>query len=347
MNILYLCKNFNIMLSTLLLPVSNSQIGVDERKFFNQSYSNPDAFPDLSNTTIGFIGNGSDICKNARKSIENFRNHFKNIHIVDLGNVLDDSEDNLESIIAEMGKHNIIPVILGFDDAAAYDCYTKSKKGIHFLSNDLPFIEQEDHNQKNYIAYQRHIVSIDNINEVDENSFNSLSLGKLRSNLNNVEPHLRDIQTLYLNLNVMRYADAPNILDALPAGLTVEELCQIMKFVGASNNIGCVFINGKIKINDTNVEANLVALAIWYFLEGINMKINDHPTTSTDFSGYIINDSVSQDIEFMRHNSTQKWWLKLTDDNGEIHYLPCSNDEYTQTVADEIPDRILKFLTHH
>ncbi len=335
------------MLSTLLLPVSNSQIGVDERKFFNQSYTNTNEFPDVSNATIGFIGNGSDICKNVRKSMENFKNHFKNIHIVDLGNVLDDSADNLQQIIIELKKLKIIPIIIGFDVSVAYHLSNSSGKGIHFLTNNLPLIESEDNHQRHYIGYQRHIVSLDDLNEVDEHSFNSLSLGKLRSNLNNVEPNLRDTQILYTNLNVMRSSDAPNSIGSLPAGLTAEELCQTLKFVGTSNKIDSVFLDGQLKINHSDAEANLLALAVWYFLEGINMRISDHPTDSKDFSGYIINGSVSQDIEFMRNNTSQKWWLKLTDDLGQIHYLPCSHDEYTQTVADEIPDRIMKFLTHH
>jgi hypothetical protein len=334
------------MLSSLLVPVSDNEVGVEKRIFFDQSYNSVDNFPDLSRANIAFIGKALDISKNVRKSIENFRNHFKNIKIVDLGNIINDV-DHLENILLELSKENIIPIFIGFDDSTANKYATENNSRIHFVCNNLPHIDSIDIQNKDYIGYQRHIVSLDDINEVDQNSLNSLSLGRLRGNLNNIEPNLRDTEILYLNLNVVRASDAPHTLGSLPAGLTTEELCQIMKFVGTSNKLKSVFIDADINTKDDSIASNVLALALWYLLEGLQMKINDHPTVSNDFSGYIINGSNTQDIEFIRHNISQKWWIMLTDDQGQKHYLPCSNDEYTQTVADEIPDRILKFLHNH
>lgn len=334
------------MLSSLLVPVSDNEIGVEKRMFFNQSYNSTDNFPDLSHANIAFIGKALDISKNVRKSMENFRNHFRNIQIVDLGNVIND-EDHLDAILLELSKQNIIPILIGFDSSFANKYATENNGNIHFVCNNLPHIDSSDLQNKNYIGYQRHIVSLEEINEVDQNSMNSLSLGRLRGNINNIEPNLRDTETLCLNLNVVRTSDAPNSIGSLPAGLTAEELCQIMKFVGTSNKLTSVFLDAEIKDKDAIQESNVLALAFWYLLEGFHMKINDHPSVSNDFSGYIINGSTTQDIEFIRHNISQKWWIMLTDDHGQKHYLPCSNDEYTQTIADEIPDRILKFLHNY
>lgn len=334
------------MLSSLLIPVSDKEIGVENKLFFNQYFTSLDNFPDLSVANVALIGNGSDISKNVRKSIENFKNHFKNIQIVDLGDVLND-EDHLGNILTELNKHNIIPILIGFDASLAYKYASENNKAVHFVCNNLPYIDADDNQIKNYIGYQRHIVSLEEMNEVDQISFNSLSLGKLRGSINNIEPNLRDTETLYLNLNVVRSSDAPNAIGALPAGLTTEELCQIMKFAGTSNKINAVFLDVKLSNQESKIESNVLALALWYLVEGINMKMNDHPSQSNDFSGYIINGSTSQDIEFIRHNISQKWWIMLTDDQGQKFYLPCSNDEYTQTIADEIPDRVLKFLNNH
>jgi len=345
LNILYLCKKFNIMLSSLLVPVSDNEIGVEKRMFFDQSYKSVDNFPDLSRATIAFIGKTLDISKNVRKSMENFRNHFKNIQIVDLGNVIND-EDHLDTILLTLNKENIIPILVGFDASVANKYASENKHNIHFVCNNLPYIESSYTHNKNYIGYQRHIVSLEAINEVDQHTLNSLSLGRLRSNINNIEPNIRDTETLYLNLNVVRASDTPSTIGSLPAGLTAEELCQIMKYVGTSNKLSSVFLDANIKDNDAHQASNVLALAFWYLLEGLQMKINDHPTESNDFSGYIINGSTIQDIEFIRHNISQKWWIMLTDAHGQKHYLPCSNDEYTQTIADEIPDRVLKFLNN-
>ncbi len=334
------------MLSSLLIPVSDKEIGVDNKTFFNQYFTDVDNFPDLSVANVALIGNGSDISKNVRKSMENFKNHFKNIQIVDLGDAFND-EDHLDNILSELNKQNIIPILIGFDASIAYKYASENNKALHFICNNLPYIDAEDNPIKNYIGYQRHIVSLEEMNEVDQISFNSLSLGKLRGSINNIEPNLRDTETLYLNLNVVRSSDAPNAIGTLPAGLTAEELCQIMKFAGTSNKINAVFLDVKLSNPESKIESNVLALGLWYLLEGINMKMNDHPLQSNDFSGYIINGSTSQDIEFIRHNISQKWWIMLTDDQGQKHYLPCSNDEYTQTIADEIPDRVLKFLNNH
>jgi hypothetical protein len=189
---------------------------------------------------------------------------------------------------------------------------------------------------------------LNDIFAIEEFRYNSLSLGKLRSYPTILEPVMRDTQMLYTDLNCIRRSDVPNIPDSLPTGMNAEELCQMMKYAGTAQGIRSIFFNDLEIVHDNSPEFLLMAEAIWYFTEGLNMRVREHPTVSEDFSEFVIySNSYENDLVFKRNNQTLKWWLVDQSMSENIRYLACAYEEYEMASGgEEIPDRLLKFLHH-
>ncbi|MBK9736094.1 MAG: hypothetical protein IPO92_14515 [Saprospiraceae bacterium] len=335
------------MLSKLLIPCLNTELGLKERSFFTCTYSEHDRIPSMESIRFAMITHHSILSQSLRIILENFGNHFNNIQIADLGYINNTETDYLEKIVHQLSLTNTIVFMVGcnLDDVISY--IKKKKSDIHFICNNLPFISEKKLLSKNYLGYQRHLCSLIDIHSLEDSAFNSLSLGKLRSFPSQLEPSLRDVEVLYVNLNAVRSSETTNTIDAIPSGLNTEEMCQIFKNAGSSSNIKAVFIDSDLS-HACRQESFLIAECIWYFIEGINMKINDHPQHNKDFSEFVVySHSFDQDLSFLRNNQTHKWWLKTTSDNGKSKYLACSNEEYQQTINEELPDRILKFIHAH
>ena len=90
---------------------------------------------------------------------------------------------------------------------------------------------------------------------------------------------------------------------------------------------------------------------VWYFLEGFSLRQNDFPTADNrdEFTRYTVRLEDYDDIIFMCHKTTGKWWLDLSfrSKNKEKyerhHFIPCSKDDYDMAMRNELPDRWWQF----
>lgn len=313
---------------------------------FNVQHLDGIEFNGLKGPGIAFITSNSNLSHEIRLNLIKFKNHFKNITIYDLGTLKEVEEKSIIELTSYLDAYNIVPVFVGIDVNTAGSLAVENIKNITLISNHIELIEYKNSTTSvNHLAYQRHLCSLNDIYEIEENLYNALSLGKLRSFPAQLEPTLRDTQILHVNLDCMRFSDAPNTNGTLPSGLNAEELCQIMKYVGTADDLTAVFFSCDIIADKYQPEASLIAESVWYFMEGVNMSLPDHPSKSTDFSAFIVHStSLDDDLEFLKHNQTSKWWLCHTSENQMRHYLACSYDEYQMSVSEEVPDRLLKFI---
>ncbi|MBK8347792.1 MAG: hypothetical protein IPL08_09210 [Saprospiraceae bacterium] len=288
----------------------------------------------------------NSIAYDVRNIFKKLKNHFKNIHTYDGGFLIDSDFTTVETVIHELNSKGILPVIVGIDLELTGKIASKSNKTICQISNQITNLTNTNAYIKcSFIGYQRHLCSLDDIYEIEENAYNSLSLGKLRSYPYQLEPSLRDIQLLHVDLNALRAADAPGVAGVLPTGLSAEELCQMMKYAGTAHQLSAVFINHELNDVGHKNEGALIAEAIWYIMEGANMKVKDHPSVSKDCSQFIVYSStIDDDLVFFRHNQSLKWWLKSNANPQNNVYLSCSQEEYESSVGEEIPDRLIRFL---
>ena len=348
-NILYLCKKYNIMNLDWLSPVDNKNLGAINKNFFTFYNDSSSEIEEVSNFKVLFITKEFDFCNNVRKSIEKFQNHFNNIVLYDGGYYLSDSIHGINTNIQDLIANNVIPIIIGYSPQEVLDFANDQNLPIFLVTNKLGDVDTNAPvNRVNYLGYQRHLSPLDTIHAIEESSFNSMSLGKMRSAPNLLEPTLRDTSLLSIELNAIRSSDAPCVMDALPSGLNAEELCQLAKYAGMTNLLKAVFIEANNGDKLGRNEADLIAEAIWYLLEGINMSINDHPKDNKDYSEFVVySNYFDQDLAFLRNNQSLKWWLKIESGDADPQYLACSYEEYQQCISDELPDRILKFMHEH
>jgi hypothetical protein len=193
------------------------------------------------------------------------------------------------------------------------------------------------------LAYQRHMIPKYILEEINDSTTPGLSLGTLRSNKKIVEPILREVNYLHFDLAAVRNSDCPNKDHTLPTGLYAEEACQIMRYIGEGLRLKLISIDTCNLDCNCEVEASLVAEMIWYLHEGIESNSLDHPTLSKDFNEFVIEmNEIDHSLIFLQSNKSGKWWLQK--EKASNSYISCAYEEYTQSINNDIPDRLLKLL---
>ena len=327
------------MFSSLLSPVDSLDYLPENNHFFNQIFEIDNPFEGFSGPGVALISLGSIICNPVRDALRNFYSHFKNIQLYDLGYLREINDENIDKIISLCYKHNVVPVITGFE--ISLDRIKNMDADDFIVSNHI----RSGLTGCNYISHQRHLCKSEDIYIAEETKYDTISLGKMRSNPNILEPTMRSVDLLYVDLQALRSSDAPNINFSYPTGLYAEEFCQILKYAGAGCFIRGLFFQATLKSAACSQESILIAESIWYFAEGLNIRMNDHPEKSSDHTRFIIHaPSVDEDLEFFKHNQTEKWWLKHPTFRNDNQYLACSYEEYQASIGDELPSRVFKFI---
>jgi len=328
------------MFSSLLSPIHLGEKDMPKNSFFNVIHHDRSTFGGFRGPGIAFVGSTSSLSEKVRAVLQKLPSHFNNIQVYDLGVMSDMTIENIETVSDQCLSHGIIPVYIGYEffkNISTHNTQSDKYRVSNTIDNQVPNI--------NYIGYQRHLCTLDSVFKAENVLFNSLSLGKMRSFPSLIEPVLRDVDQIFVDLNAVRSSDSPSTKGTYPTGLHAEELCQILKHVGTGTKIQAVYFDFDILSEPTYTEACLLAEAIWYFTEGVNIRVNDHPDRSSDHTKFINHSSLmDEDLEFYKHNQTSRLWLKHEIENGNIEYLACSFDEYQASIGEDMPERLYKFL---
>lgn len=325
-------------------PLNLTPISGDAYSFFTHTNHIGNESFAFKQKGIALITDNHEFSASVRKCIEKFKNHFKNIAIYDAGIANDLKTQELSTLIQQLNQQNIVPFILGLDLDTLGKMSLDLESNIFQISNKITNITSEKKFIKNdFIGYQRHLCDLDDIYEIEEIYFNSISLGKSRTYAYLSEPILRDCQLLHISLDAIKSSECPGVPDTLPTGLSAEELCQLLKYAGTANNLKAVCIRPYDFIQPLDA-AKLIAETIWYFAEGMNLQQNhDHPAINHDNSQFIVTDpSIAEDLLFFKNNATHRWWIKKSSNSNE--YLACAYEEYESCVNNDISDRIYKFI---
>ncbi len=324
--------------------------------------------------------NNTGSCKapnKIRESLYLLSYFFNNLKIIDLGNIktgktVNDTHDRIIQVLTGIIDQNIFPIILGGSrelTLAVYKTFQLKNKILNLTSinSSIDINKPEDKTGNSYlseillaennnlfnfsnIGYQSYFVSSSQIDLMNKLHYDYYRVGYVRSNLLSIEPVLRDTNILELSVNSIKQSDAPAYYKPSPNGFYSEEICQIARYAGISDNINafCLFdLNPGFDIN--NQTSNLAAQIIWYFIEGYVNRISEDPANNEkDFTKFHVqHDSFDLKLDFLKSNKTGRWWLKLPYKSNLISetsaLLACSREDYTLASNNEIPDRIWKF----
>lgn len=350
-------------------------------------FSEQGKFPDLENLHLAIIGVSEDRgslqnkgCADApdrvRDYLYNLFSHWPSINIADLGNLrnghtVDDTYFALKDIIADLIRQNILPIIIGGSQDltyANYMAYENLGKVINFASIDPLFdLGQDEHeltsrsylsriilHQPNYlfsftnIGFQSYYVDQDAIALMKNLYFESFRLGKVRANIEEAEPMIRNADFVSFDISAIRKSDAPGNFYTNPNGFFGEEACQICRYAGMNDKLSSIGFYEYNPIYDDNGQtASLLAQMIWYFIDGFANRQDELPEESTEnYIKFLVNiDSFDEELVFLKSKKTERWWMEIQPKNKLKHkyrrlqFVPCSYQDYQNAVNKEIPDR--------
>ena len=350
-------------------------------------HANKGELPDLDGVTFAFLGVkenrndedflGATISFDAvRKSLyELFPGNWSK-KMVDLGDIEKGAETKdtffaFRTVVEALLQKKIIPVILGGSQDllyAQYRAYDRLGAMVNLVNVDHRFdlgdaenpisnksyvgkiIVDKPYNLFNYsvLGYQSYLNPPGEIALMDKLYFDAYRLGAVTQDITSVEPIMRDADLVAIDVAAIKSGDLSYNYYNSPNGFDSREICAIARYAGISNRVTSFGLYELKEFPPSESVAMLVAQVIWYFIEGVNFRVDDEDfSNEKHYKTYKV--PVGDDILlFKKSNKTGRWWIELpfiSNVNNKLKrhtLLPCTYGEYLSATNQEIPERWFK-----
>jgi formiminoglutamase len=347
-------------------------------------------FPDMSEVKVALFGvceaRGNKKNAGAENAPDSIRKYLYELYqgnyeikIADIGNIqagntLRDTYVAVSKVVNDLLSMNIVPVIIGGTHDLTYaqfSAYQDLNRNINLaiVDNKLDikegdltadaenFLYKILMHQPNFIlhfsqlAYQTHFTSRHAIETMEQLQFDSYRLGRLREDITEAEPALRNVHLLSFDVSAIRAADAPGNGAATPNGLTGQEACQLARYAGMSEQVSSLGIYEVNPLLDyREITAALAAQMIWYFVDGFYQRQSDLPQEGdARFVKYIVHfKDTESEIAFWKSQKTERWWMEVpAQAEGKLlrkkpQLVPCSYNDYQVACREELPERWIR-----
>jgi formiminoglutamase len=302
-----------------------------------------------------------------------------NTKIADLGNIrhgetVTDTYIALKTVVNELVKKNIIPVIIGGGQDltyAQYLAYETLEQKVDLVIIDSHFDLDEDGydaesiettsasylnkiflHEPNYLfnysnlGYQTYFTSQDSLRVMEKLYFDVHRLGALSGNIAVAEPIIRNASMISFDVGSIRSADAMGNANATPNGFYGSEACQLARYAGFNDKLSSIGFYEFNPAYDSNGQtAMLLAQMIWYFIDGVYNRKKDFPLNPK--SQYLIYKTSlkheEHELVFVKSKKSDRWWMQVPYPTGgsrneRFHLVPCQYDDYKTAVSGEMPD---------
>ncbi len=343
----------------------------------------PDQFPALDKKGTALFHTPESRRGNCPQSNDDFRAHLYKLflgnnwthNIYDLGTIapgesIQDTLHAIQSVISELVKNNITPIIVGGSQdltMGLYDAYASLEQFVNLTTIDHKLDVGNSENEISYDAWlsqlllkkpcylfnysnigaQKHYIAPKTIDLFNDLYFDIARLGELKSNPQVSEPIMRNTDILSVDLQSIistawnaPYFDNPNGIDPYTA-------CTVMRYAGISDKLSSVGLFNQELTNTTNQSgASMIAQLIWYFNEGYAQRKGDFPIGSKkNYKKYrVFLEELNEEIVFCKSDKSGRWWMEVpypSRNNSKFmrHQLvPCSYKEYQEAMEGDIPD---------
>ncbi|HWV71057.1 MAG TPA: formimidoylglutamase [Pseudosphingobacterium sp.] len=288
------------------------------------------------------------------------------------GNTAKDTYVAVKTVVEELVRKNIIPIIIGGGQDLTYaqfQGYEKLEQKVDIVVIDSHFDLDEqvdDENdvtsqtyltkimlhQPNFlfnysnIGYQTYYVSQDSLKAMDKLYFDSYRLGLFAGHTDQAEPVIRNADLLSFDMGAIRSTDACGNGNATPNGFYGEEACQLCRYAGMSDKLTSIgFYEFNPAFDQNGQTATLLAQMLWYFVDGFYNRKKDFPLQPK--SSYVtyrasLNDD-SYELVFIKSKKTDRWWMQVPYPNTKsvnerFHLVPCRYEDYLIAIEGEMPD---------
>ena len=287
------------------------------------------------------------------------------------GSSVEDTYFALIQVVSSLVNANIIPVIIGGSQDltyANYRAYDKISSMVNIVNIDKSFdlgdsskpinngsylgkiILEQPYNLFNYtaIGFQTYFNSQEEIDLMEKLYFESYRLGDISHSISLVEPVLRDADIVTLDLNSVKSSEVSLKQKHSPNGFNGREVCAISRYAGISNKVSSFGVYEYNPSKDDEATAMLVAQILWYFIEGVNCRVNDDDfNDQSNFQKFTVL-VEDEELVFYKSKKTGRWWIEIpfleySNTKSRQHpLLSCMYDDYESATKGVIPERWYK-----
>jgi len=288
------------------------------------------------------------------------------VKIADAGNIrqgatIGDTRAALLMVLQEIHKAGKIAVVLGGSHDLTLQQYEVFKKAGEMVVASIADMlidldEAEETNADSFlmdmltetpnfithyshIGFQSYYAHPRMLETLDKLRFDFFRLGKVKEQIEDMEPVLRNSNLFSFDISAIRYSDAPCNINGSPNGLNGEEACLLTRYAGMSNELTSFGIYGYQEADDQhNMTAKLISQMVWYFVDGYLVRKTEAKLTERDEFAVFNVAFTDNNTTFLKSKRTNRWWMKLPDNS----FVPCSYNDYLIASNDEIPERWLR-----
>ncbi len=359
------------MLNHWLKPLSPTVLNDLEAWHFGQKIKlhTEGTVPDLKQTQLAIIGINSDEADAVRAVLYGLSFPFHNLKVADLGNLRKQDASFIIPLLTELLQGGIVPIIIGQSATSIlpqFQAFHAKKNSVNltiidekirFSPSPKPenqffqnLLEDSHLFSMSVIGFQSHYTDLSVISLLEKRHFELVRLGKAKSNIEDIEPVIRDADLVSFNIAALKMSDAPAQIDPSPSGFSSEEACQIVRYAGMSDKLTSFGIYGfQQKLDNLDqATAQTIAQMVWYFIDGFFHRKQDFPIQKAfnQLMQYIVDiKSFDERLVFWRSNKSGRWWMEIpikTRKKHERHRLiPCSYNDYLQACNDDLPERLV------
>ena len=328
-----------------------------------------------SRNSVNYIGDEFQIIE-IRKAFYklfpgNWSHHMADLGDIQRGNTVEDTYFALSKVVSSLVNSNIIPIIIGGSQDltyANYRAYDKISSMVNIVNIDKSFdlgdsskpitngsylgkiILEKPYNLFNYtaIGFQTYFNSQEEIDLMEKLYFESYRLGDISKSIGLVEPLLRDADIVTLDLNSVKSSEVSLNQKYSPNGFDGREICTISRYSGISNKVSSFGIFEYNPSKNDQATTMLVAQIIWYFIEGVNCRLNDDDFTNQNNYQKFTVLVEDQELVFYKSKKTGRWWIEIpfieySNTKSQQHpLLACMYEDYETATKGIIPERWFK-----
>jgi len=296
-----------------------------------------------------------------------------NTTIIDIGDVeqgetVEDTYFVVKEIVAGLLEEKIIPILIGATQDITFPTYRafdKVKDMINMVSIDSRFDFGEDdelisshsymskiitdkpNNLYNFsnLGYQSYFNAQEEIDLMERLFFDAHRLGEVVSDITMAEPVLRNAHLVSLDMRAICAHEMGVMHNFSPNGFNGREICALARYAGISDKVS---LFGIYELENTPLSFQLVSQIIWYFIEGLNFRITELPSSDDeDFTKFTV-PIDSDELIFFKSHLSERWWIEVPSilsqhtKSDSRALLPCTQQDYLDACNQIIPERWLK-----
>lgn len=351
-----------------------------------QSFHQEGEFPQIEQGGVAlffvpeFRGAGKE--NQSQKEVETFRSSLYalnlgldwKIPLYDLGDVLPGNELKdtyfaVSSVVEELIKNKVIPLIIGGSQdltVSMYHGYDKLEQLVnlccidHKLDLGSPEREVNSDGFISHILMQRPCMLFNHSNIglqapfaskqeyelFDKLYFDICRLGEFNADFKKAEPYLRNSDILSVDFASIRASELNNSSYTSPNGFYADQICQIAKYAGISDKLTSFGIFNFMQEKIAGPTTHLLAQIMWYFIDGVTQRKGDFPIGGKkEYLKFTVHlEAYKDEIIFYKSNKSDRWWMEVpvTSKNGAKYLrhqlVPCDFQDYERAMKNEMPD---------